>query len=66
MRHRISTGADTSQGDINSSIYSHRDECVRRRDDERVKRYNGRVGVILERPDHLHLVPPARRTVSDA
>ena len=49
-----------------SSIYSHRNECVRRGDDERVEGYDRWVGIILERSDYLHLVPPAWRTISEA
>jgi hypothetical protein len=66
LTYHISTCAYITLGHANSSIYSHRDKCVRRRDDERMKGHDRRVGIILERPDHLHLVPPAWRTISDA
>ena len=60
------TSADITQGDPDSSIYLHRNECIRRRNNERVKGHDRRVGIVLERPDHLHLVPSTWKTISDA
>lgn len=42
---------------VTHELNSHRNERIRRSDDERVKGYDRRVRIILERPDYLHLVP---------
>jgi hypothetical protein len=36
----------------------HGNERIRRSDDERVKGYDRGVGIILERSDYLHFIPP--------